>query len=409
MELSGIVLTEDGSAVPYATIVARFAHSDAISGTISDEAGRFALSLFSTPDSIFFQCLGYEDRLMAFSEVGDTIVMSPQAIAVDEVVVKGDRPAITLKGGTVGVDIRGSVLGHESSVSDVLRKIPGLVSIDDAIRTVDGYTPSYYLNGRKVSSLSEIRNIDVSTIKSVELITSPGARYSSNERAVVIIRTTTPLDGTSLSARSYLRLNHRFTHGHSFDFSVKNNSFLFFGSAGYSDYRKRTHQDLTYRLSDGSSSMHAILEGVYSSNKEVDYSFGTEYFKEGNWGCGIRYNGSWEKSNDHMNAINHVEMLSSADSVNSDNDITDKHLTHHVNGYVQKEWDDRFFLNLYLDFYMKGGDRNQSNTERSTLSGDRFSEFSYGSTNAMYSAKPVFEWKILENLSAELGGDFFTD
>lgn len=73
VELVGLILSTDKTPVPYATIVAKTQNVEVISGAISDDNGCFKLPLSLIPDSILVSCLGFEEKRMAFEEVGDTI------------------------------------------------------------------------------------------------------------------------------------------------------------------------------------------------------------------------------------------------------------------------------------------------------------------------------------------------
>lgn len=142
-------------------------------------------------------------KKMALEEVGDTIFMPPQVSFLEQVVVIGQRPKVKLEGSSMQIDIKGTVLAQESHLVDSLRKIPGVIASGNGISTIDGYVPSFYVNGRKIASMSEIKNIDIKSIKSIELDTSPGARYSSTENAVINIRTTSFLEGVSFVGHTF--------------------------------------------------------------------------------------------------------------------------------------------------------------------------------------------------------------
>lgn len=77
-----------------------------------------------------------------------------------------------------------------------------------------------------------------------------------------------------------MRANKRFTHDNSLDFSIKNKAIRLFGGVAYSDYRRRSFQDISTKLNNGNSVINTTLDAVHSSDKEIDYSLGVEYLKD---------------------------------------------------------------------------------------------------------------------------------
>lgn len=406
MELVGLILSTDKTPVPYATIVAKTKNSTVISGVISDDNGYFKLPLSLIPDSIKVRCVGFEEKNMAFEKVSDTIFMSPQVSILEQVVVRGQRPKVKLEGSSMQIHIKGTVLAQESNLVDLLRKIPGVIASGNGISTIDGYVPSFYVNGRKISSMSEIKNIDIKSIKSIELDTSPGARYKSTENAVINIKTTSFLEGTSFVGHTFLRANKRFTHDNSLDFSIKNKAVRLFGGVAYSDYRRRSFQDISTKLNNGNSVINTTLDAVHSNDKEFDYSLGAEYMKDHDWGAGFKYNGSLSNRNYRTMSETNANLPNGTDNVYGNNMVRDKISIHHLNGYLQKEWNNDFLSDLFLDFYLKNGDRNQSVNEHSSIGGNNLANFDNGSSFSMFSIKPVFEYKFSPKISSEFGAEF---
>ncbi len=405
-ELTGIILSADKTPVSYATIVAKQKKRSMISGAISDDSGHFKLSLSFIPDSIQVRCAGFEEKKMAFEELTDTIVMSPQTITLAQVVVTGQRPTVKLEGNSLKINIKGTILAQETNLKDLLRKIPGVIAKGNNISTIEGYTPSLYLNGKKISSISEIKNIDIKSIKSIDLDTSPGARYGSTENAVINIRTTSYLEGISLVGHTFLRTNKRFSHDNSLDFSIKNKSIRLFGGVAYSDYRRRSFQDVSIKLNNGNSAINTTLDGIRSSDKEIDYSLGAEYLNDNNFGVGFKYNGSLSNLSHRTKSETNASIANGIDKVYGNNRVKDETSIHHLNGYLQKKWSDNFLSNLFFDFYVKNGVRSQTVNEHSSISGDSFFYFDNGSSFSMRSVKPIFEYKISPKISSEFGGEF---
>lgn len=405
-ELVGVVLSTDKSPVPYATIVAKTKKQEMINGVVTDEKGHFQLPLTSIPDSIQVKCLGFEDKTLAYKEVGDTIFMAPQVSALDQVVVVAHRPTVKLNENSIEVGVKGTVLEHETNINDVLRKVPGIIYKEKKITTVEGVEPSFYVNGKKIASLNEIKNLDVKSIKSIDLDTSPGAKYGSTEKAIINIKTTSYLEGISLDGHNLVSVNKSVSHDHSVDFSVKNKSIRIFGGVAYGDTRMKRFQDMRMQIHKMNSDIHTTLDVQNNSWKLLTYNLGAEYNKENNWGAGFKYDGSFDNTGERTLTETEARLSAQTDSVHGVNRVKDNIFTHHLNAYLQKKWSDKFNSNLFLDFFLKKGVRNQSIDELSTLHGDSLFRIGNGSLYSMFSVKPLFTYSFTPNTTSEFGGEY---
>ena len=108
---------------------------------------------------------------------------------LQEVVVKGQLPYTRLRGDAMVTRITGSVLEKAGTAQDVLRKVPGIIRKGEDLEVVGRGTPVYYINGRRVRDLDELKQLMSDEIANVEVITNPGAAYDATISAVVKIKT----------------------------------------------------------------------------------------------------------------------------------------------------------------------------------------------------------------------------
>ena len=126
-------------------------------------------------------------------------------LALQEVVVTAKQPATKLVGSTLVSTIVSSNLQNAGNAFDVLQQLP-LISVDDNAVTVTGRgTPAIYIDGRPMRDESELRSLQSSNIKKIELVMAPGAQYESTTNAVLKI-TTRKNFSKGLSAVSYTHL-----------------------------------------------------------------------------------------------------------------------------------------------------------------------------------------------------------
>lgn len=103
--------------------------------------------------------------------------------------------------------VAGSVLEKAGTLEQLLSKIPN-VSIDDGAVTVFGHgSPEIYINGRKMRDDSELTQLSSSDIRTVEVVTNPGARYDAQVTSVIRI-TTKKRQGEGFGYGERLNLRH---------------------------------------------------------------------------------------------------------------------------------------------------------------------------------------------------------
>ncbi len=156
--------------------------------------------------------------------------------ALQEVVVTAKQPATKLVGSTLVSTIVGSNLQNAGNAFDVLQQLP-LISVDDNAVTVTGRgIPAIYIDGRPMRDESELRSLQSSNIKKVELIMAPGAQYESTTNAVLKITTRKNLSqGLSASNEVEVRARRKWSVNDLLDFSYHNGAWELFGS-GYYDH-----------------------------------------------------------------------------------------------------------------------------------------------------------------------------
>ena len=128
---------------------------------------------------------------------------------LQEIVVTAKQPATKLVGSSLVSTVAGSNLQNAGNALDVLQQLP-LISVDDNAVSVTGKgSPAIYIDGRPMRDDAELRQLQSSNIKSVELVLAPGAQYASTTNAVLKITTRKNfVHGLSISNEVELSLIH---------------------------------------------------------------------------------------------------------------------------------------------------------------------------------------------------------
>lgn len=146
---------------------------------------QLALSMLAATSSIVCQAEKMEAPSDSLSAAQDSIYKS---LTLQE--VKVTVPSKTrMNGDAMLTRIVGTAVANAGSAVDALAKVPGMMTRNGELQVIGKGTPIYYVNGRKVTDLTELQRISSHEIKDVEVISTPGARYDAQTSAVVRIRT----------------------------------------------------------------------------------------------------------------------------------------------------------------------------------------------------------------------------
>ena len=210
LRYKGRIIDESGNAAEYANITLLSPIDSTIVGHgVSNENGSFVIPCNSQKVLARITYVGYKtvNRIYNNTEMG-IIKLQPKAMIIKGVVVKGDRPQYKMSPGGVEVAVEHTLLSKMANTFDVLNLLPR-VSVKEQNITVFGKgTPIVYINNKRVNDNNEIVNITPDNIKSISVITSPGAEYDAEVESVIRIKTKERrANGFSLRADAYGKYN----------------------------------------------------------------------------------------------------------------------------------------------------------------------------------------------------------
>ncbi len=188
--ISGMLIDEQHKPLPYANVILQTADSVYLAGTTTGLDGKFELTLHEKAKLINFSYVGYTTVVQEISknELGE-IQLFPDAQLLGEVVVKAYLPKTQAKGDAMVTRVSGTVLEKAGTAENLLDKIPNVTAQDGAVTVFGRGTPEIYINGRKVRDQQELDQLSSDNIKSVEVVSNPGARYDASIKAVIRIFT----------------------------------------------------------------------------------------------------------------------------------------------------------------------------------------------------------------------------
>jgi hypothetical protein len=237
--LTGKVVNEDGEPLAFANVVLMDADSAFITGNVTNDSGVFHLN--RTPDAFMLNItyLGYTKNTILLKEnqtdLG-TIRLHVETAMLNEVVIKGNLPKTRIKGDAIVTNVSGTLLEKAGTALDVLSMIPGILLKGEDINVFGRGTPEVYINGRKVRDVAELHQLNSDNIRSVEVITNPGARYDKTVKAVLRIQTRKRTDdGLGFADRTMIGYNNKWSYQNQLDLYFRQNRLDMSGILSFSD------------------------------------------------------------------------------------------------------------------------------------------------------------------------------
>ena len=210
LRYKGRIVDERGNAAEYATIALLSPIDSTIVGQgVSNENGYFVIPSNYRKVLARITYIGYKtvNRIFNNTEMG-IIRLQPKTMTVKGVVVKGDRPQYKMLPGGMEVAIEHTLLSKMANTFDVLNLLPRVSVSGQSISIFGKGTPIIYINNKRVHDNNEIVNITPDNIKSISVITSPGAEYDAEVESVIRIHTKERrANGFSLRADAFGKYN----------------------------------------------------------------------------------------------------------------------------------------------------------------------------------------------------------
>lgn len=190
-DIKGKIVDEKGEPLAFANVVLLNRQDSAfVKGVVSGEDGHFAIDSACNNGIIKVTSVGYKTAWKdCTGENAGVIKMVADSKVLGEVVVKSLLPKTILKNGGMTTTVAGSVLEKAGTMEHLLDRIPNVSAQNGNIKVFGRGEPIIYINGRQMRDRSELDRFSSDNIKSVEVISNPGARYAASTKAVIRITT----------------------------------------------------------------------------------------------------------------------------------------------------------------------------------------------------------------------------
>ncbi|MFP4527238.1 MAG: TonB-dependent receptor domain-containing protein [Candidatus Kapaibacterium sp.] len=198
--IKGKVINEDdGKPLSLANVfVNSMKDSALVSGAIADEQGNFTVD--ELPFGGFYvtvKFIGFEDKII--DSVGvlprrrtvdlGTIEVLPRSVRTGEVTVEAEREKVEYRVDRKIVNIENDVLSAGQTAAEALERVPSInVDIEGNVTLRGSTNYTVFINGKPsvLGGTDALQQIPASSIKHIELITNPSAKYDPDGLAGII-------------------------------------------------------------------------------------------------------------------------------------------------------------------------------------------------------------------------------
>lgn len=195
-DVSGFVNDIHKQPIAYANVLLLKAQdSTIIKGLTTDDKGYFNIKEVAGDNYVLkVSFIGYEDFYKAFDlkksiNLG-TLILQESSEELDQVNIMVRRPTLKKYADKLVFNVENTAV-IEGNIFDVIKSTPGILVLDNSI-LVKNATPTVYINDKKVhlsgKDLTQLlEGSAASSIKSIEVITNPSAKYEASSGSVINI------------------------------------------------------------------------------------------------------------------------------------------------------------------------------------------------------------------------------
>lgn len=195
IQISGSLVDTEQQPLAFANVLLLQAKdSSLVKAELSDDKGHFVFKAEKGAYLLRVVLLGHKEHWQALGQtdadvsLGALLLRSSQTV-LGEVEITAKKPFLEQKAGMMVVNVANSITGTDGSAMELLRKVPGMVIVQDQIRLNGRTGVSILIEGRPtqyVDMNALLLDMPAANIERIEVITQPGAKYDAQGTAGII-------------------------------------------------------------------------------------------------------------------------------------------------------------------------------------------------------------------------------
>lgn len=362
------VVDENSDALSYINVVIRNkADSTIITGGITNELGLFSIKeeeISPIENKIItVKAIGFSPYTISdLSAKNFLVVLKESSETLGEVVITAKRrPLTSITSEGISISLENSPLSHIGTGMDLLAQLPLLSGDTESVSVLGRGVPLIYINGRKANSIQDVKQLKSSDIKSVKVITNPGAQYDASVSSVLLISTYKPLD-TGFGGTLYgkVSVGHKVSSDQYLFLQYRRGTLDVFGSIYNIQSDSPSNQSYSIMfpsLVDKSTLGNADMR---IQRLTQHYTLGINYLPSQNHSIGLKYVFSNKSRGDiHIESSTISQSATTSTKDEYIKDKTDEGKTHSLNLYWLGQLTDNYSIKLDTDIYNTQSNSNE--------------------------------------------------
>ncbi|GAB6123471.1 outer membrane beta-barrel protein [Dysgonomonas termitidis] len=383
-----------------------------VSGTITDEEGYFKIDKLEQKEYILkISFIGYNSyfkNIILRSDINnlEDIMLAPSAKMLNEIVVTPKEVPFKLTGNSgLIANVSTSLLNSVGTANDVIQRMPGIIVTDNNISVLGKGNPIIYVNNRRLNDNQELERIESSEISTIELLTNPGAKYDASGRAVLIIKTKKKQNGFSFQITERLRQAAYLGDNENVNIAYSTSNLNLFASYYHLYGKMKTNEKEYIRVTSDNLWEHDLESPYKYTNDIQQINLGLDWNINDKHAVGGQYQYYFQSSRNWAD-IKGKSVLNSSfyDEYIANSFIKEKPYKHIVNAFYKGSYNNRFSLQIDLD-YIKNHGRRDQNTEEVSNMENRIVNTLSQSDYDLYAMKMTNNYKSTIGL-LEFGGEY---
>lgn len=402
--IKGKVIDETKSPVSYATAsLVSPIDSAIIKSVLTNIEGEFSLNISSQNPSLQIAHIGYKTVTLPIIDTNyKEITIISDTSLLQDVTVVSTPPIISLRGGSLVVNIKNTTISNIGTAGKLLKRIPGIQTGIDGIEVHGKGKPLIYINNRLIRNLAELEQLPSQDIESVEVSLNPGAEYDASVGSVIKIKTIKK-QGDGLSGNFLLGAVNaeEWQHRETINLNYRKRNFDFFASldnfkAYFEGYNNQEISLISDTLRELKQKQNATQNG-YSVDTKIGASYNTDKTS-----LGLSYNLGFSpiKLNIGDGTIEQILQVNQAlrEKLSSNYSLNLSNQSHRINTYYSYKTSNKLVIDFNYDYFRGRDIFNRNTFENSTLvNSHSHSQYNLHIEKLVLSY-PLFEgeWKIGE-------------
>ncbi|MEL7122335.1 MAG: carboxypeptidase regulatory-like domain-containing protein, partial [Bacteroidota bacterium] len=260
--IKGVVSDENEKGLAFANIVLMsMPDSNMLNVVTSTDRGAFAFSEVKEGKYVLkVMLLGFEDDYSEVFELNATTpsfeylsTLETEAQLLDAVEVTAKVPLVEQRADRMVVNVSQSLTGLNGNLIDVLKKVPGMLVVNNRISLAGQSNIRILINGRPTDYMDVtalLQELPADNVEKIEVINQPGAEFEASGTGPIIniVLKQNKLFGTNGTFQVGVGRPEQWRYNTSVSLNHRQGSLNFYGSAGYNHGAWNETFSLTRRI-----------------------------------------------------------------------------------------------------------------------------------------------------------------